>query len=120
MTSKMVYCVCCRYATLHSLIKFSKKGEKSFTEKGFNNWRKAIAKFSVHGTAQFHREAHDKWLARGMTAIKTQLSFQLAAQQIKRRHGLLHQLRANVFLTRQGISIRGHSESEGNFFTADA
>ena len=91
MTSKKVYCVCCRYATLHSLIKFSKKGEKSFTEKGFNNWRKAIAKFSVHGTSQFHREAHDKWLGRGMTPIETQLSSQLAAQQIKRRHGLLLQ-----------------------------
>ena len=38
MTSKKVYCVCCRYATQHNLITFSKKGEKSFAETGFNNW----------------------------------------------------------------------------------
>ena len=60
-------------------------------------------------------EKPHKSLARGMTPIETQLLSQLAAQQIKRRHGLLLQLRAIVFLTRQGISIRGHSESEGIF-----
>ena len=49
-----------------------------------------------------------------MTTIETKLSSQLASQQIRRRQGLLLQLRAIVFLTRQGIAIRGHSESEGN------
>ena len=42
------------------------------------------------------------------------VSSQMAQLQMTRRQGLLTQLRAIVYLTRQGIAIRGHTESEGN------
>ena len=49
-----------------------------------------------------------------MPTIKTQLASQLANEQVGRRQALLLQLRAILFLTRQGIALRGHTESESN------
>ena len=43
-----------------------------------------------------------------------QIRSQLAHAQLSRRQGLLPQLKAIVILTRQGIALRGHKESEGN------
>ena len=113
-TDNKVYCICCRYATQHGLISFSKMGERAFTETGFQNWKKAVEKFSAHGGSQVHREASLKWMARGKQTIESQLASQLAKAQMIRRQGLILQLRAIVFLSRQGIAIRGHAESEGN------
>ena len=89
-------------------------GEKAFTETGFQNWRKAVDKFKTHDSSHVHREAKLKWMARGKPTIEGQISSQMAQLQLTRRQGLLAQLRAIVFLTRQGIAIRGHTESEGN------
>ena len=49
-----------------------------------------------------------------MPTIKTQLASQLANEQVRCRQALLLQLRAILFLTRQGIALCGHTESEGN------
>ena len=113
-TDKKVYCICCRYSKQNGLISFSKMGEKAFTETGFENWKKAVEKFSAHSGSQVHREANLKWMARGKPTIESQLASQLAKAQMIRRQGLMLQLRAMVFLARQGIPIRGHTESEGN------
>lgn len=61
-----------------------------------------------------HREAKLKWMSRKQPTIAAQMSSQVAQLQMKRRQGLLIQLRAIRFLTRQGIALRGHSESDGN------
>ena len=53
-------------------------------------------------------------MARGKPTIESQLASQLEKAQMIRRQGLMLQLRAIVFLARQGIAIRGHSEQEGN------
>lgn len=89
-------------------------GEKAFTEAGFQNWKKAVDKFSAHSGSHVHREAYLKWMARGKPTIESQLSSQLAKAQMIRRQGLMLQMRAIVFLARQGIAICGHNESEGN------
>ena len=49
-----------------------------------------------------------------MPTIVSQLSSQMQKLQTTRREGLLMQLKGLRFLTRQGIAIRGHHESEGN------
>lgn len=85
-----------------------------FMETGFQNWKKAVEKFSAHNGPQVHREANLKWIARGKPTIESQLVSQVAKAQMIRRQGLVLQLRAIVFLSRQGIAIRGHTESEGN------
>ena len=113
-STKKGYCLWCRYASQHNLIVFSKMGEKAFTEDGFQNWKKALEKFKSHEGSHVHREAKLKWMARGKPTIESQINSQIAQQQSLRRQGLLVQLRAIVYLTRQGIALRGHSESEGN------
>ena len=113
ITYKKAYYLYCQHATKHNLIT-SKMGEKAFTETGFQNWRKAIDKFRAHEGSHFHREAKLKWMARGQPTIEAQLNSQLAQLQLSRRNGLLSQLRAIVYLTRQGIAVRGHTELEGN------
>ncbi len=55
-----------------------------------------------------------KWSAINKPTIATELSSHLSKLQKLRREGLLMQLRAISYLTRQGIALRGHSESEGN------
>ena len=115
-SSKKVYCLYCRYAVQHNMIKFIKTGEKAFTQNGFQKWRKAIEKFKAHETSHTHKEAMMKWSARYKPTIAAELSSQLLKLQQLRREGLLMQLRAILFLTRQGIAIRGHTESEGNLY----
>ena len=87
-------------------------GEKAFT--GFHNWRKAMEKFAAHDGSHVHREAKLKWISRRQTTTESHITSQMAQLQMTRRQGLLFQLGAIVFLTRQGIAIRGHTESEGN------
>ena len=76
-------------------------GEKASTEAGFKNWQKAAKKFKAHEGPHVHREAKLKWMARGKPTIDTQIYPQMAQLQMTRRQGLLIQLRAIVFLTRQ-------------------
>ena len=96
------------------MITFIKTGEKTFTQNGFQKWRKAIEKFRAHECSHTHKEAIMKWNARYKPTIAAELSSQLLKLQRLRREGLLMQLRAILLLTRQGIAIRGHTESEGN------
>ena len=105
ISSKKAYCLYFRHAVQHNLIMFSKIGEKAFTEDGFRNWRKALEKFKSHEGSHVHREAKLKWMARGKPTIESQISSQVAQQQSLRRQGLLVQLRAIVYLTRQGIAL---------------
>ena len=113
-TQKKVFCLYRRNATKHKLIAFSKTGDKAFTESGFGNWKKALEKFKSHENSDSHREAKLKWVARGHTTIAGHLNAQMDQLQKERRDGLLAQLAGLRFLTRQGIAIRGHTESEGN------
>ena len=89
-------------------------GENAFTNTGFQNWRKAMEKFKCHESSQVHREAYMKWTFLGHPTIEAQMRSHSAQVQMTRRQGILAQLRAIVFLTRQGIALRGHVESEGN------
>ena len=85
-------------------------GENAFTNTGFQNWREAMEKFKCHESSQVHR---DKWTFLGQPTIEAQMRSHSAQVQMTRRQGILAQLRAIVFLTRQGIALRGHVESEG-------
>ena len=93
------------------MITFIKTGEKTFTQNGFQKWRKAIEKFRAQECSHTHKEAIMKWNARYKPTIAAELSSQLLNLQRLIREGLLMPI---LFLTRQGIAIRGHTESEGN------
>ena len=111
---KKVFCFYCRYAARHKLLTFSKSADNVFSENGFQNWKKAIEKFKSHEGSLSHTEAKMKWIAQGRPTIGSQLSAQLKDQQQMRRAGLLKQMKGIQFLTRQGIALLGHKESEGN------
>ena len=56
MTTKRAYCFYCKYAMQSNLSTFSRMSDSAFTKGGFQNWRKAMEKFTTHDSAQFHRE----------------------------------------------------------------
>ena len=111
---KKVFCLYCRHASNHNWFSFMKTGEKVFTEKGFQNWKKAIEKFKAHESSHSHLEARLKWVAQARPTIGSQLSSEVNNLQQNRTAGFLKQLKAIQFLTRQGIALQGHTESEGN------
>ena len=118
LTYKRAFCLYCRYASKHNWIAFSKTGEQQtvFTETGFNNWKKAIEKFSAHEGSLVHKEATLKWVAKGKPTIASRLSSQVQKLQEKRRAGLLLQIEALQFLGRQGLAIQGHTKEQGNLY----
>ena len=92
------------------MITFINGGENVYTE-----WFSEVAESNrAHECSHTHKEAIMKWNARYKPTIAAELSSQLLKLQRLRREGLLMQLRAILFLTSQGIAIRGHTESEGN------
>ena len=115
-TQKKVFFLYCRYGENHGLLTFSKKGETAFTTTGFNNWKKATEKFTIHESCSTHRETKLKWNNVRKPSIRQQVDTQVAKVQAIRIKGLLKQLSAIRFLLRQGIAVRGHSEEEGNLF----
>ena len=91
----------------------SRCGEKTFTETGFENKKKAVEKFRVHENSHSHKGLL-KWTAQRRPTVGSQLSTQLKNQQKERQMGLLKGIRAIQYLTRQGISLQGHVKSDGN------
>lgn len=116
LTVRKAYCLYCRFAEKRHLLTFSKMGEKAFTETGFQNWKKAIEKFGLHEASHAHREAMSKWVSRVNQPIAAQLNSQLQQSQKCRRQGLLAEIKAVMYLARQGIAFRNHNECEGNLY----
>ena len=96
----------------HNWLAFRKKGENVFSEKGFQNWKKAIEKFTTHEGSLSHMEAKVKWMAKGRPTIGSQLCSQTLQVQKTRRAGFLCQLRVQ-YLARQEIAFQGHTELDG-------
>lgn len=56
-TRSKVFCMYCRYCSRKVLLGLAKKGEDSFIDTGFNNWKKAHERFSLHAQSGLHKEA---------------------------------------------------------------
>ena len=113
-TKKKAFCFYCRDVDRQGLITFSSKAESAYTTVGFNNWKKAIEKFQKHATCSAHSEAVIKWQMMQKPPVNQQLCTQLQHDQQERQQALLKQLQCLRFLLRQGLAIRGHTETEGN------
>lgn len=90
------------------------KVEAAFTTHGFSSWHVATKKFTVHENSDMHRAADISWSHRANPSAATQLDKQHAANQRERSASLLDQLESLLYLSRQGLAIRGHVEVEGN------
>ena len=113
VSQKKVFCFYCRFIRSRDL-KFSEDCEDAFTKKGFDNWKKCNEKFKKHGKSQAHPEALFKFQAFQQPSISSQINLQHADKQVKQREALLKQLSSLKYLVRQGTSIRGHKDDEGN------
>ena len=69
-----VFCFYCRNAYLKKLITFSTKADYAFITKGYDNWKKAKARFHSHELSQTHREACMKNKAIEEPSVLAQLS----------------------------------------------
>lgn len=86
--------------------------------KGFCNWKDATISFRQHEKSLCHKEAVEKLLTLPATTtdIGEMFSSTLAQEKAENRHCLLKVLETLRFLARQGCGIRGHDESDGNFY----
>ena len=48
LTKKKVFCIYCRYAHMHKTLTFSTKYNNAFTQKGYDNMKKALENFQAH------------------------------------------------------------------------
>jgi hypothetical protein len=94
--------------------------EQAFTEVGFNNWQKALQKFSKHERSACHRHAADLILSK-TGDVADMLSTAHAKEKADNRRALCTILSTLRFLARQGLPLRGNyvsddgSESSSNF-----
>ena len=96
------------------LLTFTAHPKTAFFIEGFNNWKKAVERFHEHEKAECHKEAKMKILSSRTPTVKEQLSNEAAKNRAENRRMLLKMISSIKYLLRQGLAIRGHSESEGN------
>ena len=117
LTHNAVFCFYCRKVTSQGGITFSKRGDSTFITTGFSNWKKGKEKFRDHELSQVHNEAvlkHESSTRPGVLEIANNA---LKKDQKERREKLMKQLQSLRFLLRQGLAVRGHSDTdEGNLY----
>ena len=94
----------------------SRCGDQAFTQTGFQNWKKAAEKFKKHEASNCHKESVLKLSTRKAQTVDTILSTQQQRLQATRREGLVQLTTSLMYLLRQGLAIRGHTEVEGNLY----
>lgn len=90
--------------------------ENTFTEIGFQNWKKGVEKFKSHESSEAHRSsieklrAYESSLKRG--SVTVQLISQRASEIEENKKYLESICETLLFCARQGIALRGHDEKE--------
>ena len=113
-TRYKVYCTYCRYCSRKGLLSLAKKGEDSFIDTGFDNWKKAHERFSQRAQSNLHKEAVFKTEQLKHDSVHTLLCKHALSDQKLHHDMLLKQLSTLRYLLRQGMAIRGHDDVESN------
>jgi len=94
----------------------SKNADPTFCTSGFCTWKDAVRRFNKHECSKAHNESVMKLqgCVKG-TNVAAQVNEQVSSEQSQNRHALLQILSTLKFLCRQGLPIRGHEHSAGNF-----
>ena len=94
----------------------SKKAELAFSTNGFQTWKNATQAFRKHESSKSHKEAVIKWMHYTKSkSVASQLVAQHDVEQKSARTCLLKIISTIKYLARQGLPLRGHEESDGNF-----
>ena len=108
-----VTCSICREAEERKLLTFSTKKDESFISAGFRN--KAIERLDINEKLFIHLEAVLKILQNKKTNVHASMSDAKKRLMTDNKKVLLRIISAIIFLTKQGLSLRGHLEEHGNF-----
>ena len=111
-----VLCHTCVRASHQRLSDFARCAENVFLNSGFSNWKKAIQKFRSHEKSAAHKlSVENLKFHKHQEGISSQLSSQLLHDQHQSRATLIKIITTLKYLAEQGLAIRGHEASEGNF-----
>ncbi|CAF1147030.1 unnamed protein product, partial [Brachionus calyciflorus] len=101
------FCFCC----IHFGSGEAKKD--NFVTSGFKNWKHATERFKEHESSLFHKIADIKWLERrkNSKSVALLINDQHKAEIEFNRVNLSKIIKIVIFLAKQGIPFRGHSES---------
>lgn len=111
-----VLCHTCMTQHKQGNIKLSTKLEMAFIETGFTNWKKAIEKFKDHEDSSCHREAINvSEIAERNANLPEMFDSKLTYEKFDNRQAFLEILESIRYLGRQGLPLRGHDDSQGNF-----
>lgn len=92
--------------------------EKTYTEIGFQNWKKGVEKFKTHESSEAHKSATERFksyessLRKGSVAV--QVISQRASEIEENKKYLKLVCESLLFCARQGIALRGHDETENS------
>ena len=112
----VILCSVCKKIFEAKAFRCSAKREMTFIETGFCNWKKGTEKLKVHELSTCHREAIMK--LNSVTArvnVSTQISDQKERQMAENRACLLKLFSSLLYLSTQGLAIRGHTDNESNY-----
>ena len=111
-----VLCHTCMSQYKQGNIKLSTKLEMTFIESGFFNWKKATEKFREHENSCCHREAVNIFgIAEKNANLPEMFDSKLTYEKFDNRQAFLEILESIRYLGRQGLPLRGHDDSQGNF-----
>jgi len=114
--TEAAFCHRCKMACTLGLSTFSHCREDAFTRTGFRNWKHALDKFKEHEQSAAHKEAALKWSSyQSSRNVCQQLSKKNEEEQQARRETLLQLFDSLLFLARQGLATRGHTDETSNY-----
>jgi len=89
--------------------------EPAFIDSGFCDWKNAIRAFERHEKCDCHREAVASFRSISRVGVSARLDTQLARDQQVAFKALSVIISSLQYLDRQGLSVRGHVDTSGNF-----
>lgn len=114
--SQKLFCfICCRAKQRNVFVSHRKLYDPAFIENGFCDWKNAVRAFERHDKCDCHREAVGGLESLSRTSVSAQLDRQLARDQQVASKALSVIISTLKYLARQGLAVRGHSETSGNF-----
>ncbi|KAF3844400.1 hypothetical protein F7725_007563 [Dissostichus mawsoni] len=110
---KGVLCFYCAKYFAAQKSKLASKADSAFVKTGFNNWKKALEKCSVHKDSQCHKLAVMTRIQEP-EPVNVQLSRELERRQQQARRNLMKIAGGVRYLARQGLAFRGDQKESGN------
>jgi hypothetical protein len=114
---KKVFCYPCRVAFERKIHPNTMKlhvTHRSFIFDGCCDWKNSLSKFKLHESSKLHHDSIYVVNQQQRPTITAQLVSTTKKQQEQRRQALSIQISCIMYLLRQGLALRGHSDEDSN------